>query len=67
MRQKYSSSGSAKNTLEFYPVGLSPAIADKSEKDRWDAELREHVAGDVPHFDRIERHVTHSLRVAGVL
>jgi hypothetical protein len=36
-------------------------------RERWGAELREHVAGDVPHFDRIERHVTRSLRGAGLL
>ena len=36
-------------------------------RERWDAELREHVAGDVPHFDRTERHVTRSLRCAGLL
>ena len=36
-------------------------------RERWDGELREHVAGDVPHFDRIERHVTRSLRRAGLL
>lgn len=35
-------------------------------RERWDAELREHIAGDVPHFERVERHVTRSLRQAGL-
>lgn len=26
-------------------------------RERWEVELREHVAGDVPHFNRVERHV----------
>ena len=36
-------------------------------RDRWEAELGEHIAGEVPHFDRTERHVTRSLRSAGLL
>lgn len=34
---------------------------------RWDAELREHVPGDIPHFGDVERRVTRHLRRAGLL
>lgn len=36
-------------------------------RDHWDAELREHVAGVVPHFDHVERYVTRCPRGAGLL
>lgn len=36
-------------------------------RERWTAELSEHVAGVVPHFERIERQVTRCLRGAGLL
>ena len=34
---------------------------------RWEAELREHVPGEVPHFGNVERRVTRHLRRAGLL
>lgn len=34
---------------------------------RWDAELREHVPGSVPHFNEVERSVARHLRRAGLL
>ncbi len=34
---------------------------------RWDTELSEHVAGDVPHFGEVERRVARNLRKAGLL
>ncbi len=34
---------------------------------RWEAELREHVPGEVPHFGDVERCVTRHLRRAGLL
>jgi len=34
---------------------------------RWEAELREHVAGEIPHFGDVERRVTRHLRRAGLL
>lgn len=36
-------------------------------RQRWEAELKEHVPGDVPHFDSIERGLARHLRRAGVL
>jgi len=36
-------------------------------RQRWDAELQEHVHGDVPHFDQLERAVSRELRRAGLL
>lgn len=36
-------------------------------RNRWDAELGEHVAGDVPHFGDVERCVTRKLRRVGLL
>lgn len=34
---------------------------------RWEAELCEHVPGEIPHFDDVERRVTRHLRRAGLL
>lgn len=34
---------------------------------RWEAELREHVPGEIPHFGDVERRVTRHLRRAGLL
>jgi len=34
---------------------------------RWEAELREHVAGEIPYFGDVERRVTRHLRRAGLL
>ena len=34
---------------------------------RWEAELREHVPGEIPHFGDVERRVTRHLQRAGLL
>ncbi len=34
---------------------------------RWEVELREHVPGEAPHFDDVERRITRHLRRAGLL
>jgi predicted nucleotidyltransferase component of viral defense system len=34
---------------------------------RWEAELREHVPGEIPRFGDVERRVTRHLRSAGLL
>ena len=34
---------------------------------RWEKELSQHVPGDVPHFERLERQVSRALRRAGLL
>jgi len=36
-------------------------------RNRWDAELREHVAGAIPQFGDVERRVTRKLRRVGLL
>jgi len=48
-----------------FAVGYDQRI--NQYRDRWENELQEHVAGDVPHFARVERHVTRCLRQAGLL
>ncbi|MBN2493664.1 MAG: nucleotidyl transferase AbiEii/AbiGii toxin family protein [Deltaproteobacteria bacterium] len=34
---------------------------------RWEAELGEHVPGDLPHFNDVERHLARHLKKAGLL
>jgi hypothetical protein len=51
------------------PTSLADRYTQRIDqyRDRWEDELREHVAGEIPHFERVERHVTRSLRRAGLL
>ncbi len=51
------------------PGSFAPKYHERIDqyRKRWDTELREHVAGDVPHFGEVERRVARHLRKAGLL